>query len=512
MRNGNDTHETADSSPLLRETRSIVAALPTDDTVAAAGQIATAIAVMTRNSAIAPQHRFDALCVFDEAAATHTGLLLQEYLNTPRHTRQRESELWQGAYRYWCELATAYALCAQTGWDSSAAGGVPPCARVAVARAIRALRRQLQWLRIRYAPPPPPLWASLAALLLWSEAAGITENVVLYAGVNTTLQREVLKALALAVLTGDNLMPPEQAWVNHLVKRYANDFALSRSPEAGSTHSFDVNHSLAPVPLGAATTGANLRYFGAGAALASLGEALRTLEQQQTMPAALGFTRPVEPALLAPVLRQIYLDWSGKPLERRQQREKTNARVSVLHGFKDIAQEIDRSMADPLDFTAKAAGESWIASDFSPDGFGVVMPAVSGDWVSVGSLLGILGEAAGAWSVGMVRRVRRLDAGQQHIGVQVLSWHAQAVRVMRQVARAGLNISQRMPIELGILLSADAAQQKEIELLVSDAELYREGNLYVPTADGVLLVALRDVLEVTADCARIGLTVLGVER
>lgn len=512
MRNGNDTHDTADSPSLLRETRSMVAALPTQDAVAAAGQIATAIAAMTRDSAIAPRHRFDALGVFDEAAATHTGLLLQEYLNTPRHTRQRESELWQGAYRYWCELADAYALCTQPSTDATTAGGVAPYARVAAARAIRALRRQLQWLRIRYAPPPPPLWASLASLLVWSETARSTDTVVVYAGANTTLQREVLKTLALAVLTGDNLMPPEQAWVNHLVRRYANDFVLSRSPGAGYTHSFDVRQPLAPAPLGAAASGADLRYFGAGAALASLGEALRTLEQEQAVPAALGFATAIEPAQLLPVLRQIYLDWSGTPQERRQQREKTNVRVSVLHGFRDIAQEIDRSTADPFDFTAKAAGESWIASDFSPDGFGVVMPAVSGDWVSVGSLLGILGEAAGAWSVGMVRRVRRLDAGQQHIGVQVLSRHAQAVRVMRQVARAGLNISQRMPIELGILLSADAAQQKEIELLVSDAELYREGNLYVPTADGVLLVALRDVLELTADCARIGLTVLDVEK
>jgi hypothetical protein len=169
-------------------------------------------------------------------------------------------------------------------------------------------------------------------------------------------------------------------------------------------------------------------------------------------------------------------------------------------------------MADPFDFTTKAAGESWIASDFSPDGFGVVMPAVTGDWVSVGSVLGIQAEAGGAWSVGMVRRVRRLDAGQQHIGVQLLCRDAQAVRVMREVAHAGTHIAQRMPVDLGILLSSNAAQQQEIALLVSDAGLYRDGNLHVLTGDGVLLVTLREILEVTADCAHLRLTVLGVEK
>jgi hypothetical protein len=513
MQNGKDTHESADASPLLRDTHKVIAAVPADDAVAAAKQITAALAAINGNSAPALQQRFDAVSLLDAAAVPRTDALLREYLNTPRHTRQRESELWQGAYHFWGELAAAYALCAQGTVDPGAAGRGNTYLQVAAARAIRALRRQLQWLRIRYAPAPPQIWESLAALLVLSEAADNAGEIAIYPGTNTTLQREILKMLALAVMTGENLMPPEQHLAAHLVKRYARDFSLSQSPGAGSTHSFDVKHPQAPAPLGAAVLpGADLRYFDAGAAVASLAEVLHALEQKQGVAAHLGFTIPIDPALLTPVLQHIYLDWAGKPLERLQQREKNNARISVLPGFSKIAHEIDRSMGDPFDFTAKAAGESWVASDISADGFGVVMPAVSGDWVSVGSVLGIENEVAGAWSVGIVRRVRRLDAGQMHIGVQVLCRHAQAVRVMREASGAGASLTQRIPVDRGILLTADAIHQQQIELLVSDAALYNGNTLHVVTGDGALLVKLHAIREVTADCARVSLTVLGIEK
>lgn len=512
MANGKETHVGAAASPLLRDTQNVVAALPADDVVMAAGQIAEALAALTANGALAPAERFECVSLLDAAAATRTDMLLAEYLNTSRHTRQRESALWQGAYRCWCELGAAYAQCVSGKAHAAAPGDFDAAARLAAARAIRALRWQLQWLRIRYAAPPPQMWEALAALWRRGEAAGFTSEIALYPGFTTTLAREVLKMLALAVLTGENLMPQEQGWVMRLVEHYAGDFVLAGSSVSGCTHSFDLQQPQAPVLLAAdAPARAELRYFGAGAAAVSLASALRSLEQDRLVPPALAFAAPADAAQLAPVLRQIHLDWSGTPLERRHQREKTNARISVLHGFAEIAHEIDRSTADPFDFTAKAAGESWIASDISPDGFGALMPAVSGDWVSVGSVLGIEGEAAGTWSVGIVRRVRRLDKGQQHIGVQVLCRHAQAVRVMREASDAAAGLTQRMPVDRGILLTPQALHQPHIELLVSDVALYDENLLHVVTGEGALLVEREALLEVTADCARLRFKVLGID-
>jgi len=499
---------------LLRDAHDIIAELPPDDAVAAVRQITDALSAINGADALTLEERYDDICLLDAATVERTRLLLREYLNTSRHTKQRESDLWNGAYGCWRELATAYALCVQRyADDTAAAAGFQKLAQISAARAMRALRRQLQWLRIRYVPPVPAIWEGLASLYVYIESEDIEAEMLIYPGESTSIKREFLKTLALGVLTSDNLMPPQQDLATYIVNRYANAFVLSQTPDAGCTHCFDLQHPHAPATIGHdVQPGADVRYFGAGAAIASLEEALRIIEQKQEVPADLGFTKPIELAYLTPVLTQIHLDWAGKTPERRHARETTNARVSVVPGFHEIVDFLDQSVADPFDFTIRGTAESWIARDISPDGFGVVMPAVSGDWVTVGSVLGIEIEAAGEWSVGLVRRVRRIEDGQQHIGVQVLCRYAQAVRVMRESPLSGnVRITQRMPIDRGLLLTADAAHQKEIDVLVSDAALYGAGNVHVLTDDSALLVKLREVLEVTADCTRISFTVLSAE-
>lgn len=510
-----DAQEKTVDASWLADLQIQVAALSLDDPVAAARQIAQALVALNGADSLPLPDRYDAAALLDSAMAAPASLLLSEYLNTSRHLKQRESDLWNSAYPCWRELAAAYARCVQHfATDSAGSPNFAGKARIAAARAIRALRRQLQWGRIRYAPPALEIWERLAALYAQCEAAGVKDETLIYADERTTVQREFLETLGLAVLTSENLMPPEQEMASQIVSRYASDIVISKSADAGLTHAFDLNHPQAPLPIERVKQpGADERFFGAGTAVAALEAALHHLEQTREMPASLGFLAPVDAASLTPVLMQICLDWSGKAPGRRHTREKTNARVSVVPGFKEIVGVLEKARSDPFDFTAKPTGESWVASDVSPDGFGVLMPAVSGDWVSVGSVLGIEGESGGEWAVGMVRRVRRLDNGQQHIGVQVLCRDAQAVRVMREMSLgAHSRITERMPIDACILLTSDVGQQKEVELLVRDPAPYGENNLHVLTSDCVLLVKLTEIVEATPECTRIRVSILGVEK
>jgi hypothetical protein len=112
----------------------------------------------------------------------------------------------------------------------------------------------------------------------------------------------------------------------------------------------------------------------------------------------------------------------------------------------------------------------------------------------------------------MVRRARRLDNGQVEIGMQVLSQNAMAVRMMREDMSTGLDqrITQRMPIDSAILLTPEAARQKTIEVLVTDATLYGPGNVHMLAGELVLVVQFREILEENSACARIGFTVMGL--
>ena len=184
----------------------------------------------------------------------------------------------------------------------------------------------------------------------------------------------------------------------------------------------------------------------------------------------------------------------------------------MVPGFKEILDALENMAADPLDFTAKANVESWVANDISAGGFGAVIPSTSGDWVTVGSIAGIESEVVGEWAVGIVRRVQRLDDGQQRIGMQVLSRNALGVRVMREDASpVNMRLTQRMPLDDAILLTQDASAQMDVEALVKDEGRYDEGNVHMLAGRSVLLLQIQEVVEKYASCVRVRFTVLGVE-
>ncbi|HTD89826.1 MAG TPA: hypothetical protein VK663_04135 [Burkholderiales bacterium] len=514
MLNLTGTQKITDTLSLLRDTHDVIAELPAGDAVAAVAQITDALAAINGADTLTLEERYDDIHLLDAATVDRTRLLLREYLDTSRQMKQREAEIWNRAYHCWRELATAYSTCVQRyASDAAAVSAFHKPARVAVARAIRASRRQLQWLRIRYAPPVPAIWTSLADLYAYIEPENIEEEMLIYPGETTTIRHEFLKVLIQSALTCENLQPREQDLLTFIVGRYASSFVLAKSALAGCTHWFDLKHPAAPAPIASVPQpGSDLRYFGPGAALASLEQALRTLEQTGLVPAEFGFKYPIEPAFLTPVLTQIYQDWTGQTPSRQHVRQNTNARITVVPGFRETLDVLVQSIADPFDFTQKAEVESWVANDISDGGFGAVIPAVSGDWVGVGSVAGIESDVGGEWCVGVVRRLQRLADGQQQIGMQVLSRNAQAVRFMREDSgETKMRITQRMLLDHAILLTADAARQKEIELLVNDIAGHDAGNMHMVVGDSVLIVQFKAVLEKMAVCTHVCFTVLGIE-
>ncbi len=513
MLNWMGTPTPAGSLSLLRDPHVVIAALPGDNAVAAVAQIAEALEALNSTETLRLEERYDDIYLLDAAAVERTHLLLREYLNTSRHVKQREDELWRGAYRCWRALAAAYAICVQQyAADPAATAGFGKLSHVAVARAMRALRRQLQWLRIRYAEPVPDIWTGLAQLYTYIEPQDIEAEMLIYPGETTTIKREFLKALVQSALSCENLQPPGQDLATFIISRYAPAFVLSKTPRPGCTHCFDLKHPQLPALIhNTPAPGADLRYFGPGRAAESLAHAFCTIEETGRVPADMGFQYEIDLPFLTPVLAQINRDWSGQTHERAHEREKTNARITVVPGFERTLNVLEQSVADPFDFTEKAQVESWVVHDISTAGFGAVLPAITGDWVSVGSVAGIESEVAGEWMAAMVRRAWRREDGQMQIGMQVLSRSAQAVRMMREDAGSHDNhITQRMPIDSAILLTPDAAHQQAVELLVTDAALYDAGNVHMLLGDAVLILQFREVLEKSSACTRIGFAVLGI--
>ena len=189
------------------------------------------------------------------------------------------------------------------------------------------------------------------------------------------------------------------------------------------------------------------------------------MEATRELPPGLAFDGPADPVFVKSILDHVHCDWSGKTQSRGQERQKVNARITVVPGFKDIMRTLEFAVSDSLDFTDQPTAESWVVDDVSEGGYGTLIPSVAGDWVEVGSLVGVEGEVPRAWRVGVIRRVQRVEGNQQHVGVQLLSRNAMLVRMRRETERqAQMGVSQRMPLDFAILLSADAATNAAITI------------------------------------------------
>jgi len=221
----------AGAAPQLKRARHVIAALPQDNAVVAVKAISEALEAVNSTGTLTLVECYDEIQRLDSAAVAHT--LLREYLNTSRQKKLHEGELWNSAYACWSELATAYVRCVQR-YAADANGGVAFRLQVpvALARAVRALRCQLQWTRIRYAAPGTELWSGLANLFLFVEANPFDEAVLIYPGETTTIKLELLKALMQSALSCENLQPPGQDLASSVVSRFAPMFVLSKTSDA----------------------------------------------------------------------------------------------------------------------------------------------------------------------------------------------------------------------------------------------------------------------------------------
>ena len=499
---------------LLRDPHDIISVLPPGDAVGAVTLITEALNALHKATSPTLEERYDDIYLLDGATVERTYVLLREYLDATRQTKQRETELWNGAYNCWDALAAAYVSCVQQySAEKNNASGFRKLANVATARAIRALRRQLQWLRLRYAQPVPAIWIGLANLYSFIETENIDDELLIYPGETTTIKREFLKAVVQSALSCESLQPPGQDLAIYIVRRYSSQFVLSKTPVEGCTHWFDLKHPQAPTLIAATPApDSGVLYFGVGGAAQAVQQALLDIEENNRVPADLGFKYPIELSFLTPVLTQIVRDWSGKTAERVHERRATNARLSVLPGFTAIVGALELAEEDPFDFTPRDDAESWVANDVSAGGFGAVLPKLAADWVTVGGVLGVEMESGAGWLVGLVRRLNRLDSGEQQLGIQILSREASAVRMMREESSASdLRITQRIPLDHALLLTANPAGQQEIELLIEDIAPYEGGQMHVLCGGRVLRIEIKEVREKLAACSRAVFTVLGLE-
>ncbi|RPI45595.1 MAG: hypothetical protein EHM59_09750 [Betaproteobacteria bacterium] len=398
------------------------------DPVKALGEILFWLDSINTTDGFRLERRFDLVNELDLAAKAHVRKLSQEYFQL-RDQKFQENRIWTAQTEYWRLTAAGYIQCVE-GFKTAAAGATALRTRlpVVVGRALHALRQLLKWSLLRYGPVDGLVWSDLGSLYAFAEAKGFAELVVpLYEGAvaGTSAHFECLKTVMLAVVSTDSLPPAEIEIAERSVALFAPHYVIDRTASPACPYVFDVAMSRPPgrIHSGLSTSEPSLRYFGPGGASEEVNRLLGILLEQGVLPSDASLGGEYEAQAIADVWRHLLQYWAPTPPQRSSIRHVAQVRLSVVQGFKGLADTLTITAEHSLDFSAGTGPpvESWFADNASVGGYGVVVPVRGNDWVHVGGLIGVKVEGDKYWGSGVVRRIRHESEQNLTVGVQLLA-------------------------------------------------------------------------------------------
>ena len=467
---GKSDHPMAD----IKEARKIVDAIPAGDPFKALEDLNHWLDSVRSWPEFAHDHRAQLAVMIDDAAQGHLRKLQRDYLSSPRLSKFQENRLWTVIRESYRRSALAFATCvdvfvtAQKGWEV-----LKPSMPQLTVRALRSLAGQMKWQYIRYGLQDALLWGSVAKIYAFSEHRRYADaRVNSYAGMSgdSTAEQEFLKAVMLAVSSPDSLLPVEIELVDRLVAHLVGSFKMTPTHQPDTTYGIDLAATQPPVRVGRPPEPApTQRFFSAGSAVNQIKHLTQIVKSTNAIPSSINLGAAYEPQALIEVLEHLALCWSPQPPERKAPRHRVKSRVTITYGFDGVLSALDpggEALFDPERI------ESWIVENVSSGGFGALVPQIRGDWLRIGSLLGLQPEGGSNWLIGVVRRFQR-DASQTGaVGIQTVGRSAQAAQVKVVTPQIGPSHDTETAIFLGPVDST-----AETQLLLRSSVLVAGQNL-----------------------------------
>jgi hypothetical protein len=398
--------------------RAAIAAIPADDSVRAAQEAVQWLESLNGVVYFSIAHSYEVIDRIDVALSRHGARLLEQYLALKPQAKFQEGLLWRAAMGYWKALGNAYLECVvQVMSDRQAAELMRARFPQLVARALRAQLLQIKWILMRYGYVSDVYWTALARLFSYAEAgAFIDETIAIYAGEQTTVRHEFLRAMMLGVSSTGGLSPVKQNIAERAIARFVSSFVSSTQAETGRVDGcnffFDLHGGMCPARvLAEPPRGARLFYFGAGQALDAAQRVVDSVNESGKLPADYALQSGESVDQVADTLLHLAFNWEKELPARDSVRRKVATTLQIVQGFDGVLAQ----GATPIK-------ETWVVENASAEGYGIIVPERRGEWLQVGVLIGFLPEDENAkWGAGVVRRVETDARGQRRVGVQVLS-------------------------------------------------------------------------------------------
>lgn len=446
--------------------RELIAELPSGDSFKMLEELSYWLETLNSAEDLKLARLLEIVDLVDLTAKNHQRKLAQEYLSGGgRLQKYQENRIWNTSTQFWKRLGGGYRLwldryqSGASGW-----GGMKAQVPMVTARAVRAGSLLLKWQLLRYGPVDRDLLAELGNLYAYADSRDFAlTKVMVYPGKfgESTVQREFLKAIMLAISSTDSLLPAKLEVAERIVAQFSEFFVLQRQPGKGCHYYVELGSEKAPARMvDRLQPSPTLRFFGPGAAAPALEKLINTIEADGAVPDWINLGGNFDSELVLKVLGHLVRYWAPVPPARSEERRSAVSQISVVHDFEEIVSTIS---GDTRDLSFDDRTETWAMENESEGGYGAVLPKNKSDWLKVGTLLGVKLEDGAAWGVGIVRRLSAIDGERRYVGIQLLARGATVVKL----APAGAG--ERRALHDAVLLpssSTDSMGSGEMRLLL----------------------------------------------
>lgn len=390
--------------------------------------------------------------------------LCEQYLMNTRMPRALESQLRGQILHYGKQFLSAYERFLSLDFQSEDGVRVYALLPLVLSRMLHYLGEYARWQFYRHYAPDDAFWLNANRLFLFAEDQGIdTVPVYLFGRVGesagTTVQDQFLILHMLSLLSAGNLGIRQLHFAYEVLGRLSNRLTIRRdfSEEASFMIALDRGRSAAR--CNSAIGSAHGRYWSTAEFLDALYGWLAALEAGRP-PAELKAL--LEPGIDAALLRLLCREWAVKSV-RFERAERVSVadrqievayRLTLLHRLirqPDEQLQMRGTQSHPDNYNDmsdiriygfvtgrrkdRAAGAAavpeaaaphhdlsrWSVENVSLTGLGVSLDAQGNEWIGLCTLVGFRSQEKPDWSLGVVRRIRRLNRERVFLGIETLS-------------------------------------------------------------------------------------------
>ena len=521
------------------------ALFPPNDPIAIHGELMTALGRLSERNARRTPARLEAVFHADTHARALRRTLTAQYIEHANRSSKIENQLWQALFDLTQGFLQCYTAFAREVAEHASSGKWQALLPELVARQIVHLGQDAKVRLYRYEQWIPAKWAELHALFSLACTHQIERQQLLLApdGGATTIEQEYLVTLVLQLMNSGNLTPRNIEWVDSQLAEWTAPLRLTLEPSSVTSFYVDLGARAGLRRRSAAPLEGRVLFLDTRPLQSVLMQNVVMWEQKiRGQPLSDRTSQRSELlGLVAKLAAQV--DPEFKPFARRGERTSAAGTVDAIVGFAKISAYLREEEHEPIPqgdmgttfgstmelavfgrmrnerdrrvemarrrlATFAAPGGPWEVKDVSQTGFRLLAPMIVANAVTLGTLAAIRAQGQSVWSLGIVRRMKRITTDRAEIGLQIIANSLVGVDLVEQrrgadsgysIEGEATTVSGRMFHALFLTLRKRESEHAVQSLIVPAGEYQPTRRFRVQTTNASLAIRFGRLIEQEPD-------------